>query len=427
MSSSPRPWHQWGLIWLVFLSSWWLIRTLLPEAPWNQRHERLKPLTALPINPVLLDLDTTIHEDGALDEAHWSFLDSLSLDSNPSTALLGNTAAWFGLRRFFLQLPRAGQNAIHVYHWGDSQIEGDRISGELRKSWQARWGGHGPGWVMPVMPAPHGHVKASNTGDVFRRTGFGRRKDTSARKLPFLALNDIPSQAEWTVKAIRTRGTEGWSVQEIWPVDAPPRVHEHKVKTDMDTLVFANDTLRGVFLGSRKGVMVHNLPMRGASGTMLNRLPDAEWDWLTSTHPPSMVVLQFGGNAVPGMTSPKQARWYAQNMGRLVRTIRDRFPSAVVLFVGPSDMGLRPQDYPGLPWVIESLAQEVSEAGGLFWDMQAAMGGPGSMARWHSKGWAASDHIHFSRKGAQEAAERLEHALWLAWRDMRSPKSKRHD
>ena len=424
MSSSPRPWPQWGLIWLVFLASWWLIQTVSSEAPWNQRRERLKPLSAKPINPVMLDLDTTIHKDEVLDKASWSFLDSL--DSVPTSPLVGQTAAWFGLRRLFLRLPKAGQKAVEIYHWGDSQIEGDRISGELRKSWQARWGGRGPGWTMPVMPAPHGHVRASSSGELLRQTGFGRRRDTRALKLPFLAVNRIPTQATWRVEATRTENSPaGWTLQEIWPLTPPVRVTEHDVAKTEDTLAFAKDTLRGVFLGSPKGIMVHNLPMRGASGTTLNRLARAEWDWLAATHPPAMVLLQFGGNAVPGMTQPKQARWYAQNMGRLVRNIRAQFPSSVVLFVGPSDMGLRPQDYPGLPWVIEALAKEIPEAGGLFWDLQSAMGGPGSMADWHAKGWASSDHIHFSKRGAREAARRFEQALWLAWRDMRNSTS--HD
>ena len=206
-------------------------------------------------------------------------------------------------------------------------------------------------------------MRASSSGELLRQTGFGRRRDTTALKLPFLAVNRIPTQATWRVEATKTENSPaGWTFQEIWPLTPPVRVTEHDVAKTEDTLAFAKDTLRGVFLGSPKGIMVHNLPMRGASGTTLNRLARAEWDWLAATHPPAMVLLQFGGNAVPGMTQPKQARWYAQNMGRLVRNIREHFPSAVVVFVGPSDMGLRPQDYPGLPWVIEALAKEIPEA-----------------------------------------------------------------
>ena len=424
MHSSPRPWHQWGLMWAIFLSSWWMFQFASPAPPWSHRYETVKPLPMLPIKPLYAasNLDSPIQQDWATDAVHWAFLDSLALDSTPRNLLSGSTAAWFGLHRFFLQLPKAQRQRIEIYHWGDSQIEGDRITGELRRSLQSRWGGHGPGWVMPIMPAPQGHVRSSAEGNILRRTGFGRRRDTSAAKLPFMATNRISEYTRWTVQSTESDGNAScWSVREVWPLHAPERKQNHQRRICKDTLTFHQESLRGVFLGSMKGVLVHNLPMRGASGTLLDGIQVDEWDWLTSAHPPAMVVLQFGGNAIPGMTSPKQASWYAQSMGQLVRKLRKFCPSAVVLFVGPADMGDQPNAYPGLPWVIDALANEITAAGGLFYDLRAAMGGSGSMAQWHRKGWASSDHIHFSRRGAKEAALRLEHTLLRAWRDMHMP------
>ena len=193
MHSSPRPWHQWGLMWAIFLSSWWMFQFASPAPPWSHRHETVKPLPMLPIKPLCAasNLDSAIQEDWATDAVHWAFLDSLALDSTPRNLLSGSTAAWFGLHRFFLQLPKAQRQRIEIYHWGDSQIEGDRITGELRRSLQSRWGGHGPGWVMPIMPAPQGHVRSSAEGNILRRTGFGRRRDTSAAKLPSWPPNRI--------------------------------------------------------------------------------------------------------------------------------------------------------------------------------------------------------------------------------------------
>jgi len=49
------------------------------------------------------------------------------------------------------------------------------------------------------------------------------------------------------------------------------------------------------------------------------------------------------------------------------------------------------------------------------------MGGPGSMAEWVKRGWASDDHIHFTRRGAQEAGERLEQALLAACQSLRMP------
>ena len=41
--------------------------------------------------------------------------------------------------QLFAQLDQSGD--IQVLHYGDSQIEGDRISGVMRDAWQGRWGG----------------------------------------------------------------------------------------------------------------------------------------------------------------------------------------------------------------------------------------------------------------------------------------------
>ena len=42
------------------------------------------------------------------------------------------------------------ESLIRILHYGDSQLEGDRISDYLRNKMQNRFGGHGPGIVLPV-------------------------------------------------------------------------------------------------------------------------------------------------------------------------------------------------------------------------------------------------------------------------------------
>ena len=41
---------------------------------------------------------------------------------------------------------------VRVMYYGDSQIEGDRISGKLRELLREGRGGTGPGLFLPVMP-----------------------------------------------------------------------------------------------------------------------------------------------------------------------------------------------------------------------------------------------------------------------------------
>ena len=58
-------------------------------------------------------------------------------------------------------------------HYGDSQIEGDRISGRLRERLQSEFSGNGPG-LFALIPATR-KISLNNkpSPNWIRKTGFG--------------------------------------------------------------------------------------------------------------------------------------------------------------------------------------------------------------------------------------------------------------
>jgi len=60
-----------------------------------------------------------------------------------------------GFAKFARALRSADQQVVRVLHYGDSQIEGDRISADLRDVLQRRFGGMGPG-LQGMDPFVHG-------------------------------------------------------------------------------------------------------------------------------------------------------------------------------------------------------------------------------------------------------------------------------
>lgn len=440
-----RRWWTWVLMWGSLLGMWMAFKMWAPKPPWFQNNAPLASLQPIPLRP--------LHPSGMPTDASplraeadikaWAHLDSMDLDMPRTWQLQGNARAWFSLSRFFRTLPAASQQRVEVYHWGDSQIEGDRLTQVLRRSWQSRWGGRGPGWVLPVVPAQSTAIVGSTEGEVARRTGFGRGRDEEALRLPFFAVNDVSDSMTWRVRGVRKTSPthRGWSVTDVWgdpeagfrldqDLHATPATSgawRHDAVNGDARLSFAAQSLQGVFLGSPHGVMVHNLPLRGSSGTLFDKTLEKDWEALTARHPPSMVLLQFGGNAVPGIGSPKEARWYAQRLAQNIEHIQRRCPGAAIVFVGPSDMGKTSEDFPALTWVVQALRDRIPSTGALYWDLQAAMGGEGSMAKWVKSGLASDDHVHFTRRGAEEAGQRLERALLRGWRDLLRPTSTHPD
>ena len=81
---------------------------------------------------------------------------------------------------FFESLMNVQQtgNLIRIMHYGDSQIEDDRITSLLRNKLQTRFGGSGAGLVPVAQPYPYAFsMRQSNSANWtqvcrFRKTGY---------------------------------------------------------------------------------------------------------------------------------------------------------------------------------------------------------------------------------------------------------------
>ena len=430
-------WASWGLMWAGFLALWLALDTWMPAPPWRwiaQPTAHMVPLAPKPVKAVALSGAGSVSLPLTSQDAVGR-LDTVALP--PSWKISGSARAWFQLGTFFQKLGQANRRPVDVYHWGDSQIEGDRITGVLREHFQNEHGGQGAGWVMPLTPAPTFAVRQSTSGGVGRVAGFGPRRDVEARRLPFFAVNRFDSASTWTIKNNpKARAhCQTWSDMTIWQegeghwdvspdtdtspqAPGPYQTWTHAAGLGGSTWRTSGATLLGANLTSGPGVYVHNLAMRGGSGTLFDDVPNADWKALQHHTNPALVILQFGGNAVPSISNAKGARRYAQKVGQNIRHIQAQWPGVPILFIGPSDMGEAPSTYPGLQHTVAALMDTAVANHALHWDLQAVMGGPGAMAQWVDQRWAGDDHVHFSVRGAREAAQRLlqalahERALW---------------
>lgn len=65
-----------------------------------------------------------------------------------------------------LQLENGSNQIFRILHYGDSQLEGDRISDYVRSKMQNRFGGNGPGIVLPIdVSKSRVSIRQSESGD----------------------------------------------------------------------------------------------------------------------------------------------------------------------------------------------------------------------------------------------------------------------
>lgn len=354
-----------------------------------------------------------------------------------------------------------------IIHYGDSQLEGDRISAYVRNRLQGIYGGGGPGFI-PIKQVYHqlsADVTCSEnwlrfavfdpTQKKFEHMKYGVFTSLSRFTEPFkVPLDSINTDTLPQVKATMTVGISKRSYANlrtfksvtvhygnaITPVKVAVFNDEVLLKTDSlvtDTLYhtltikvpepptnlrFEFETkispdFYGITLDTPTGVALDNVAMRGASGTIFGKLSGTNFKAMADNLKPDVFIFQYGGNTVPYLKDSIGVDRYARYMLSNINWVRNKVPDASILFIGPSDMttskdGLK-FTYPLLPYLNEKLKETCLANNIAYWDMFHAMGGENSMQHWVDQNLASTDYTHFGPKGTKVISELFFMALYL--------------
>ena len=185
----------------------------------------------------------------------------------------------------------------------------------------------------------------------------------------------------------------------------------------MEITLQGNAEIYAVLLDGGDGVAVDNNPLRGCSGTIFTRIDKQVMKTSFELMDTRMIILQFGGNRMPGIYSSNSVSRYMSEIENQIQYFKEVAPQATLLFIGPADMGKsyngRIGTWKGLPELNDSLKATALRNDIAYWDMFHVMGGEGSMAQYvkHKPALAGPDYIHFTFKGAQEIGDDLAKSL----------------
>lgn len=435
--------------------------------PWADFTEDLEEDDVIEVYEIKTQEDEIINEDISVElrEGLWSpESDTCNVETiGEAMRFHGSEEARGRLHKLFQKLNKLGaedKDIVHIFHFGDSQIEGDRITGRIRSSWQKTWGGSGPGLIPAIQPVPSLAVRQEYEGDMTRFTRFGKVDTTLGHSCygGMAALSVIKDSARIIIKShpLGFRNNKTWQEVEVLfgavplggtlkiygqatdtlTADIPPSTEgDHysvtrKLKGVTEDLVISVEgysvDITGIRLGSSNGVQIHNIPMRGSSGTIFSRLNHKHFKAYLQNWNVEMLIMQYGGNAAPYISDSSAAERYGKRFGKQIRYIRSILPEATVLVIGPSDMGQTLDStnlsYPMLGSIRTAMREATINEGGLFWDLSDVMGGPGTMEAWATTTpkLAAPDLVHFTVKGSRKIGEELDRSFraeYKTWED----------
>jgi len=368
----------------------------------------------------------------------------------PAVANLGGLDSFLAA----LRQTKADGSKTRIAYFGDSMIEGDLITGDLRNSLQTEFGGTGVGYVpinsvtaefratirqtyspdwreynlvSPQLPAEFplglsGHVFVPRVVATHDSSGSasgeswvefaGTRRFAPLQRFAEARLFYGPGASHDQVLVT----TNGHAVPH--ELDGSQAVNDLVLKPTTPArqmrLAFATQGPRpvyGVSFESETGITLDNFSFRGNSGMSLTRIPARQLIAFGQKQDYHLIILHYGVNVANSQV--KSYGFYERTMTRVIDRMQRAFPKASILLIGMSDKSSRIDGEfvtdPSVPLLLAAQQRLARRNHAAFWNLFEAMGGENSMTSWvdGSPPLANKDYTHVNFRGAHRIADLL--------------------
>lgn len=350
-----------------------------------------------------------------------------------------------GLETFYLALDsiRSLGRPVRIAYYGDSYIEGDILTCDIRETFQDKFGGSGCGWVDlgTTTNSARSTVKQSTKGfdgyapttpKSFRadRQGMSLRYFTTKNATTTLRGTDFRKHLDtWDTSLLYLKTSRDITVtattdggQKTISVPASDRVQGVKVDGQTSRVTWSisdSDPSACTFYGavneSAMGVTVDNFAMRGYAGLSFADTPEATLADFNEVRPYDMIIVQYGLNAFASSCGKKWFENYKRTMVKNLEKYKRMFPNTTIVLVSVPDRGSRRGGeivtMKGLENMIQCQYDIAREAKVVFLNLFETMGGRNSIANLFERKYVGHDYTHISYAGGRYLAKKYYRAV----------------
>ncbi len=335
---------------------------------------------------------------------------------------------------------------VRIAFMGDSFVEGDILTSDMRDELQRLFGGRGVGFVACDIPFK-----------TVRRTV--KRTSSSWSTYSVMKPKSVPQDVsdKFFISGYLARGGAGattvWRATDAFPsLDSCTRARVLLYSRDTSTVELRlNDTIPhsfeiagdnrlrelyveaqnigslgvkvvdgeilcyGVSLEGDSGVVVDNFSVRSnnghaifGTGAAINRQADDMLGY-------DLVVLQYGLNIM--QKGQRGYSNYRKQLCNMIAYAERCFPGAAILVLGVSDRWVKSEETGtyesiGSADALTSYQRAAADSTNvMFWSTYEAMRALGGMPQFVANGWAAGDHTHINFAGGRRIAKALVAAI----------------
>ncbi|MCD7901838.1 MAG: SGNH/GDSL hydrolase family protein [Bacteroides sp.] len=334
---------------------------------------------------------------------------------------------------------------VRIAVFGDSFIEADIFTADLRELLQQKYGGCGVGYV-DITSGTYGfrptvrhsfrgwRSHAATDSAYFER---GKQGISSRYFIPstgayvelrgqakYASLLDTCEQSTiyFTNNGPLTLGVRiNKEPEQITNFSAAGGLQQISVEGRIGSVRWTVKELEsalfyGVAMDGKRGMVVDNFSLRGSTGLNLRYIPANKLKEFNRLRTYDLIILQYGLNVATPRGS--DYNYYKKGVISSIEHLKECFPEAGILLLSVGDRNQRLADGEiktmlGVKNLIRYQQNIAAESGIAFWNMFEAMGGEGSMKKLvDAKPQMANyDYTHINFKGGRYLAELLYETL----------------
>ena len=353
------------------------------------------------------------------------------------------------LDNFFAALDNSvkDNDKVRIIHYGDSQIEGDRITSYLRTRLQDKFGGTGQGEIplyslsniknfsFKYSDGWHFYSIIDNKKTGFHRYGLMQSAAVADGNDEYITLTAAkPIQGEISLyygfasPNSRISFFSGNDELKSYSLTADSSLNKISFRAENPIKSFTvkvegHAELYSMDFSGKNGVYVDNVSLRGSSGYGFSKNNSEFLKSMSVQLNVKLIILQFGVNAVPQDEQEimPSYHFYKVQFAKQIAYLKKTNPDAAIIVIGISDRSRKKgNDYqtnPNIPMILAAQKDAAKENQVAFWNLFEAMGGENSMPSWvlREKPLANPDFTHFNSTGAKYVGEMFYKALESAY------------
>ena len=353
------------------------------------------------------------------------------------------TDSSYSLNLFYQKLDSAKQNhlKIRIAYFGDSFIEGDDITDEIRLRLQSLFGGTGIGFV-PVQSAVsslYTQIKLNGTGwtDYHFRDNPNKYPlglsghlfySTNSAAVDFIPKFKTPTTdvklyygkmpANVVLNVVKNGKGEvvktlGNNLINETIISSTSAVNSLSLNTSNENL-----PIYGVSFEDKEGVYLDNYSFRGNTSILTQQITNEVMQQMNNYLHYDLIIVHYGINAVEH--EKQEFSWFESSMHKVIQNMKKGFGKVPILIVSTSDIGYKYDGKysteHGVPYMVATQKEIAKRHKVAFWNLYQSMGGENTITNWVEGDTvlANKDYTHVNSKGAKRVGDLFFNKLMLS-------------